>query len=48
MTVTHEKIAANNSARKIKIPDACIGLGIKSMTPYEMLRTERVRFVLGA
>jgi hypothetical protein len=48
VTVTHEKIAANNSARKIKIPDACIGLGIKSMTPYEMLRTERVRFVLGA
>ena len=34
--------------RKIKIPDACIGLGIKCMTPYEMLRRERARFVLGA
>ena len=26
---------------------ACIGLGIKCMTPYEMLRRERARFVLG-
>jgi hypothetical protein len=43
--VTHEVPAA--SARKIKIPDACIGLGIKCMTPYEMLRVERARFVLG-
>ena len=32
----------------IKIPDACIGLGIKCMTPYQMLRRERARFVLGA
>jgi hypothetical protein len=43
--VTHEVPAA--STRKIKIPDACIGLGIKCMTPYEMLRLERARFVLG-
>jgi len=43
--VTHEVPAA--STRKIKIPDACIGLGIKCMTPYEMLRVERARFVLG-
>jgi len=42
--VTHEIPSA--SARKIKIPDACIGLGIKFMTPYEMLRRERARFVL--
>ena len=42
--VTHEKPAA--SSRKIKIPDACIGLGIKCMTPFEMLRRERARFVL--
>ena len=27
--------------------DACIGLAIKCMTPYEMLRRERARFVLG-
>jgi hypothetical protein len=43
--VTHEVPAA--SPRKIKIPDACIGLGIKCMTPFEMLRRERARFVLG-
>lgn len=42
--VTHEVPSA--STRKIKIPDACIGLGIKCMTPYEMLRSERARFVL--
>ena len=44
--VTHEVPSA--STRKIKIPDACIGLGIKCTTPYEMLRGERARFVLGA
>jgi len=44
--VTHE--IASTSTKKIKIPDACIGLGIKSVTPYEMLRTERARFILGA
>lgn len=43
--VTHEVPSA--STRKIKIPDACIGLGIKCMSPYEMLRVERARFVLG-
>jgi hypothetical protein len=44
--VTHEVPSA--STRKIKIPDACIGLGIKCMTPYEMLRLERARFILGS
>ena len=43
--VTHE--VPSVSTRRIKIPDACIGLGIKCMTPYEMLRRERARFVLG-
>src|SRR5690606_9957213 len=43
--VTHEVPAA--SPRKIKIPDACLGLGIRCITPYEMLRVERARFVLG-
>lgn len=38
---------ASGSRRNIKIPDACIGLGIKCVTPYEMLRNERARFVLG-
>jgi hypothetical protein len=43
--VTHEVPA--NAAKRIKIPNACIALGIKCMSPYEMLRLERARFVLG-
>ncbi len=42
--VTHE--VSSPSTKKVKIPDACIGLGIKCMTPFEMLRHERARFVL--
>ncbi len=44
--VTHEIAAA--STKRIKIPNACIGVGIKCISPFEMLRTERARFVLGA
>lgn len=43
--VTHEVPA--NSTKRIKIPNACIGLDLRFMTPYEMLRRERARFVLG-
>ncbi|MCZ7660546.1 MAG: DUF4411 family protein [Xanthobacteraceae bacterium] len=43
--VTHE--VPSDSRRKIKIPNACLGTGVKFMTPYEMLRNERARFVLG-
>jgi len=46
VVVTHEVPA--NSAKRIKIPNACIGLNLRFMTPYEMLRRERARFVLGA
>ena len=46
VVVTHE--VAANSPRKIKIPNVCIGLRLRFMTPYEMLRIERARFVLGA
>ena len=42
--VTHEVPSATK--KKVKIPNACIGLGIKHMTPYEMLRREGARFVL--
>lgn len=45
VVVTHE--VPSNSTRKIKIPNACIGLGITCISPYEMLRRERARFVLG-
>lgn len=46
IVVTHERPA--NSRRRIKIPDVCSGLGIGFMTPFEMLRRERARFVLDA
>lgn len=42
--VTHEVPA--NSIQKIKIPNVCIGLGILHCNPFEMLRSERARFVL--
>ena len=44
--VTHE--VASDSFKKIKIPNVCIGMGIKCVTPYEMLRKERARFILGS
>jgi hypothetical protein len=43
--VTHE--IASPSTKKIKLPNVCIGLGIKCMTPFAMLRHERARFILG-
>lgn len=43
--VTHEVPA--DSVGKIKIPNACTGLGLRCASPYEMLRRERARFVLG-
>ncbi|MEE4146679.1 MAG: DUF4411 family protein [Halieaceae bacterium] len=45
VVVTHE--VAANSAKRIKIPNVCIGLGLRFITPYEMLRIEKARFVLG-
>lgn len=45
VVVTHE-VPANSPAR-IKIPNACLGLGVRFMTPFQMLRIERARFVLG-
>ena len=43
--VTHEVPA--DSKRKIKIPNACVGLNVRFVTPYQMLRHERARFILG-
>jgi predicted nucleic acid-binding protein len=42
--VSHEK--ADGSKKRIKIPAACIALGIKCVTPFEMLRIEKAKFVL--
>lgn len=44
VVVTHE--VPSDSVRKIKIPNACIGLGLTCVNPYEMLRRCRARFVL--
>jgi len=43
--ITHEKPA--NSRKIIKVPDACVALRVKCMNPFEMLRREHARFVLG-
>ncbi len=43
--VTHER--PSSSTKKIKIPDACVGLGIRFMNPFQMLGIERARFILG-
>lgn len=42
--VTHEIVA--NTTRRIKIPNACLSLNVRYITPYAMLRTEKARFVL--
>ncbi len=43
--VTHEVIS--HGTKRIKIPNACIAMTVRCMTPYEMLRVERARFILG-
>lgn len=42
--VTHE--VARNSKSKIKIPDACAGLNVKCISPFQMIRNEGARFIL--
>jgi len=38
VVVTHEVVA--HSTKKIKIPNACLGVGVRFLTPFEMLRAE--------
>jgi len=45
VVVTHE--VAANTTKKVKIPNVCIGMKVKCMTPFQMLRVEHARFVLG-
>jgi hypothetical protein len=42
--VTHE--VPRNTPGKVQIPNVCLGLHVKYVTPFAMLRTERARFVL--
>ena len=44
--VTHE--LSSRSTRRVKISNVCEGFGIGCLTPFEMLRREGARFVLGA
>ena len=45
IVVTQE--VPSDGVKRIKIPNVCIGLHIKCVTTFEMLRRERARFVLG-
>lgn len=44
--VTHEKPVF--TPKNIKVPIACVGVGVKCVTTFEMLRREKANFVLGA
>ncbi len=44
VVVTHEVPA--NTIGTVKIPNTCLGLGVKCITPFDMLRRENARFVL--
>ena len=46
-TVVTQEIVSTSTER-IKVPHACLALGVRYTTPYEMLRVEHARFVLGA
>ena len=46
VVVTHEIPAA--TPRRIKIPNVCIGLNVRCINPYQMLRQEQARFILAA
>ena len=46
VVVTHEVSA--HTRRRVKIPNVCIGLKIRHMSPFDMLRKEGAKFVLGS
>lgn len=43
--VTHE-VVANTTTRRVKIPNACLGMSVRYVTTFAMLRAEKARFVL--
>jgi hypothetical protein len=45
IVVTHEASQPLSRVR-IKVPDACIAMGVRSISPFEMLRIETPQFVL--
>ena len=42
--VTHER--PSDGVRQVKIPNACVGMRVKYLNTFEMLRLEGARFVL--
>jgi predicted nucleic acid-binding protein len=44
-TVVTQELAGK-TMKKVQIPDVCIGLKVKCVTPWSMLATEGARFVL--
>jgi len=44
VVITHEK--PEDSVKRVKIPNVCIGVQVAFMNPFEMLRRERALFVL--
>jgi hypothetical protein len=44
VVVTHE--VHSNAVKRVKIPTVCIGMGVKFMNTFEMLRKEQARFIL--
>lgn len=44
IVVTHE--VPQNRVHQVKSPNVCLGLNVPYLTPFEMLRRERARFVL--
>ena len=42
--IAHE--IASDGIKRVKIPTVCIGLKIKCIGPYQMLRNQRAKFVL--
>jgi hypothetical protein len=46
VVVTHE--IPSDGLKQVKIPNACVGLNVRYLNTFEMLRAESARFVLGA
>ncbi len=45
MTIVTMEVSAPNSKNRVKIPDVCNAMNVKSMPSYELLRTLKARFV---
>ncbi|NBB94532.1 MAG: DUF4411 family protein [Planctomycetes bacterium] len=44
IVVTHER--PENSIHRVKIPNVCLGVDVRCVNPFDMLRRKRARFVL--